>query len=30
MAAVVAQFFYVGAQVGVWSYTIRYARPMSD
>lgn len=22
---VVAQFFYVGAQVGVWSYTIRYA-----
>ncbi|EGI55675.1 L-fucose:H+ symporter permease [Sphingomonas sp. S17] len=26
MAAVVAQFFYVGAQVGVWSYTIRYAQ----
>ena len=26
MAAVVAQFFYVGAQVGVWSYTIRYAK----
>ena len=25
MFAVVAQFFYVGAQVGVWSYTIRYA-----
>jgi FHS family L-fucose permease-like MFS transporter len=24
--AVVAQFFYVGAQVGVWSYTIRYAQ----
>lgn len=23
---VVAQFFYVGAQVGVWSYTIRYAQ----
>ncbi|HEY7887361.1 MAG TPA: L-fucose:H+ symporter permease [Steroidobacteraceae bacterium] len=23
--AVVAQFFYVGAQVGVWSYLIRYA-----
>lgn len=23
--AVAAQFFYVGAQVGVWSYTIRYA-----
>lgn len=22
---VVAQFFYVGAQIGVWSYTIRYA-----
>lgn len=22
--AVVAQFFYVGAQVGIWSYTIRY------
>jgi len=22
---VVAQFFYVGAQVGVWSYTIKYA-----
>jgi FHS family L-fucose permease-like MFS transporter len=26
LAAVVAQFFYVGAQVGVWSYTIRYAQ----
>ena len=26
IAAVVAQFFYVGAQVGVWSYTIRYAQ----
>jgi FHS family L-fucose permease-like MFS transporter len=25
MFAVAAQFFYVGAQVGVWSYTIRYA-----
>ena len=25
-AAVIAQFFYVGAQVGVWSYTIRYAQ----
>jgi len=23
--AVIAQFFYVGAQVAVWSYTIRYA-----
>lgn len=23
--AVIAQFFYVGAQIGVWSYTIRYA-----
>lgn len=23
---VAAQFFYVGAQVGVWSYTIRYAQ----
>ena len=23
---VVAQFFYVGAQVGLWSYTIRYAQ----
>jgi FHS family L-fucose permease-like MFS transporter len=23
---VVAQFFYVGAQVGVWSYTIKYAQ----
>jgi FHS family L-fucose permease-like MFS transporter len=23
---VVAQFFYVGAQVGVWSYMIRYAQ----
>lgn len=26
LLAVVAQFFYVGAQVGVWSYTIRYAK----
>lgn len=24
MFGVVAQFFYVGAQIGVWSYTIRY------
>ncbi|WP_246167107.1 L-fucose:H+ symporter permease [Sphingomonas piscis] len=24
--AVLAQFFYVGAQVGVWSFTIRYAQ----
>jgi MFS transporter, FHS family, L-fucose permease len=24
--AVIAQFFYVGAQVGVWSYLIRYAQ----
>lgn len=23
---VIAQFFYVGAQVGIWSYTIRYAQ----
>ncbi|HEX2586199.1 MAG TPA: L-fucose:H+ symporter permease [Steroidobacteraceae bacterium] len=23
---VLAQFFYVGAQVGIWSYTIRYAQ----
>lgn len=26
MAAVAAQFFYVGAQVGVWSYLIRYVQ----
>lgn len=26
IGAVAAQFFYVGAQVGVWSYTIRYAQ----
>lgn len=26
LLAVVAQFFYVGAQVGVWSYTLRYAQ----
>ncbi|NWK97671.1 L-fucose:H+ symporter permease [Sphingobium lactosutens] len=26
LAAVVAQFFYVGAQVGIWSFTIRYAQ----
>ncbi|WP_329741422.1 L-fucose:H+ symporter permease [Dyella sp. A6] len=26
MSAVVAQFFYVGAQVSVWSYTIRYVQ----
>lgn len=25
MAGVAAQFFYVGAQVGIWSYLIRYA-----
>jgi FHS family L-fucose permease-like MFS transporter len=25
LLGVVAQFFYVGAQVGVWSYTIKYA-----
>ncbi|MGF1635981.1 MAG: L-fucose:H+ symporter permease [Cyclobacteriaceae bacterium] len=24
VSGVVAQFFYVGAQIGVWSYTIRY------
>lgn len=26
LLAVVAQFFYVGAQVGIWSYLIRYAQ----
>lgn len=26
LLAAVAQFFYVGAQVGLWSYTIRYAQ----
>ncbi|MGQ0834186.1 MAG: L-fucose:H+ symporter permease [Gammaproteobacteria bacterium] len=26
MLAVAAQFFYVGAQVGIWSYLIRYAQ----
>jgi FHS family L-fucose permease-like MFS transporter len=26
VGAVVTQFFYVGAQVGLWSYTIRYAQ----
>ncbi len=26
LMGVVAQFFYVGAQVGVWSYTIKYAQ----
>ncbi|HEX7731900.1 MAG TPA: glucose/galactose MFS transporter, partial [Rhodanobacter sp.] len=26
LGAVAAQFFYVGAQVGVWSYTIRYVQ----
>ena len=26
LTGVVAQFFYVGAQVGIWSYTIRYAQ----
>ncbi|MEH3121052.1 MAG: L-fucose:H+ symporter permease [Sphingomonas phyllosphaerae] len=26
VGAVIAQFFYVGAQVGLWSYTIRYAQ----
>jgi FHS family L-fucose permease-like MFS transporter len=26
LMGVVAQFFYVGAQVGIWSYTIRYAQ----
>ncbi len=26
IGAVIAQFFYVGAQVGLWSYTIRYAQ----
>ena len=24
ISAVIAQFFYMGAQIGVWSYTIRY------
>lgn len=27
---VVAQFFYVGAQIGVWSFTIRYAMKALD
>lgn len=26
LAGVAAQFFYVGAQVGIWSFTIRYAQ----
>jgi MFS transporter, FHS family, L-fucose permease len=26
LLAVLAQFFYVGAQVGIWSYLIRYAQ----
>ncbi len=26
LTGVVAQFFYVGAQVGIWSYTIHYAQ----
>ncbi len=26
LAGIVAQFFYVGAQVGIWSYTIKYAQ----
>jgi FHS family L-fucose permease-like MFS transporter len=26
VAGVIAQFFYVGAQVGIWSYLIRYAQ----
>ena len=26
VVAVLAQFFYVGAQVGIWSYSIRYAQ----
>lgn len=26
LGAAAAQFFYVGAQVGIWSYTIRYAQ----
>ncbi len=26
LMGVLAQFFYVGAQVGIWSYTIRYAQ----
>lgn len=27
---VVAQFFYIGAQVGVWSFTIRYAQAVTN
>jgi len=27
---VIAQFFYVGAQIGVWSYTIRYVMQTMD
>src|SRR6185312_703230 len=26
LMGVLAQFFYVGAQVGIWSFTIRYAQ----
>jgi FHS family L-fucose permease-like MFS transporter len=26
LGAVIAQFFYIGAQVGIWSYLIRYAQ----
>lgn len=29
LMAAAAQFFYVGAQVGIWSYTIRYAQARS-
>lgn len=29
-AGVVAQFFYVGAQIGVWSFTIRYVMQALD
>jgi len=30
MTGVVAQFFYVGAQIGVWSFTIRYVMEALD
>nr|WP_230461479.1 L-fucose:H+ symporter permease [Sphingobium sp. CAP-1] len=29
LAGVAAQFFYVGAQVGIWSYLIRYAQSVA-
>lgn len=30
VTGVIAQFFYVGAQIGVWSFTIRYAMAALD